>query len=88
MSRWDLHTPLVNVCSRFSSVLLRGSDVFLSSQNFIYKWDRSHSCSVVDVERIRYETSVQLIFREQIQEPTEEELVCQLHQHPHLQLQW
>lgn len=26
--------------------------------------------------------------REQIQEPTEEELVCQLHQHPHLHIQW
>uniref|UniRef100_M4AHE5 Two pore segment channel 2 n=1 Tax=Xiphophorus maculatus TaxID=8083 RepID=M4AHE5_XIPMA len=26
--------------------------------------------------------------REQIQEPTEEELACQLHQHPHLHLEW
>uniref|UniRef100_A0A7N6FGZ6 Ion transport domain-containing protein n=1 Tax=Anabas testudineus TaxID=64144 RepID=A0A7N6FGZ6_ANATE len=26
--------------------------------------------------------------REQIQEPTEEELLCQLHQHPHLHLHW
>lgn len=32
-------------------------------QNFIYKWDRSHSCSITDVERIKYETSVQLIFK-------------------------
>uniref|UniRef100_A0A3P8N776 Two pore channel protein 2 n=1 Tax=Astatotilapia calliptera TaxID=8154 RepID=A0A3P8N776_ASTCA len=31
---------------------------------------------------------VPCLCREQIQEPTEEELVCQLHQHPHLQLQW
>uniref|UniRef100_A0A3Q2EDB9 Two pore segment channel 2 n=1 Tax=Cyprinodon variegatus TaxID=28743 RepID=A0A3Q2EDB9_CYPVA len=54
--------------------------------NFIYKWDRSHSCSVTDVEKIRYETSVQFMFREQIPEPTEEELVCQLHRHPHLHL--
>lgn len=71
-----------------SSVMWVNLFVALILENFIYKWDRSHSCSVVDVERIRYETSVQLIFREQIQEPTEEELVCQLHQHPHLQLQW
>uniref|UniRef100_A0A3P9AZR2 Two pore channel protein 2 n=1 Tax=Maylandia zebra TaxID=106582 RepID=A0A3P9AZR2_9CICH len=71
-----------------SSVMWVNLFVALILENFIYKWDRSHSCSVMDVERIRYETSVQLIFREQIQEPTEEELVCQLHQHPHLQLQW
>ncbi|XP_030580020.1 two pore channel protein 2 [Archocentrus centrarchus] len=71
-----------------SSVMWVNLFVALILENFIYKWDRSHSCSVVDVERIRYETSVQLIFRGQIQEPTEEELVCQLHQHPHLHLQW
>uniref|UniRef100_A0A3Q2X589 Two pore segment channel 2 n=1 Tax=Haplochromis burtoni TaxID=8153 RepID=A0A3Q2X589_HAPBU len=72
-----------------SSVMWVNLFVALILENFIYKWDRSHSCSVMDVERIRYETSVQLIFRwEFIQEPTEEELVCQLHQHPHLQLQW
>lgn len=71
-----------------SSVMWVNLFVALILENFIYKWDRSHSCSVIDVERIRYETSVQLIFREQVQEPTEEELVCQLHQHPHLQLQW
>lgn len=89
--------------------------LFFPQQNFVYKWDRSHSCSVTDVERIRYETSVQLIFksvyttvefqiysrsisslnncnlpflhcRSQIQEPTEEELLCQLRKHPHLEL--
>lgn len=32
-------------------------------QNFTYKWDRSHSCSITDVERIKYDTSVQLIFK-------------------------
>ncbi|XP_049908560.1 two pore channel protein 2 [Epinephelus moara] len=71
-----------------SSVMWVNLFVALILENFIYKWDRSHSCSVTDVERIRYETSVQLMFREQIQEPTEEELLCQLHQHPHLQLHW
>uniref|UniRef100_A0A3Q2W307 Two pore segment channel 2 n=1 Tax=Haplochromis burtoni TaxID=8153 RepID=A0A3Q2W307_HAPBU len=70
-----------------SSVMWVNLFVALILENFIYKWDRSHSCSVMDVERIRYETSVQLIFRWEF-EPTEEELVCQLHQHPHLQLQW
>lgn len=71
-----------------SSVMWVNLFVALILENFIYKWDRSHSCSVVDVEKIRYETSVQLMFKEQIQEPTEEELVCQLHQHPHLHLDW
>ncbi|XP_034064300.1 two pore calcium channel protein 2 [Gymnodraco acuticeps] len=71
-----------------SSVMWVNLFVALILENFIYKWDRSHSCSVTDVERIRYETSVQLMFREQIKEPTEEELLCQLHQHPHLHLHW
>ncbi|XP_076579712.1 two pore channel protein 2 [Chaetodon auriga] len=71
-----------------SSVMWVNLFVALILENFIFKWDRSHSCSVTDVERIRYETSVQLMFKAQIQEPTEEELLCQLHQHPHLHLQW
>ncbi|XP_073320266.1 two pore channel protein 2 [Pagrus major] len=71
-----------------SSVMWVNLFVALILENFIYKWDRSHSCSVTDVEKIRYETSVQLIFKEKIQEPTEEELLCQLHQHPHLHLHW
>uniref|UniRef100_A0A3Q3XCF6 Ion transport domain-containing protein n=1 Tax=Mola mola TaxID=94237 RepID=A0A3Q3XCF6_MOLML len=69
-----------------SSVMWVNLFVALILENFIYKWDRSHSCSVTDVERIRYETSVQLMFKSQIQEPTEEELLCQLHKHPHLHL--
>lgn len=71
-----------------SSVMWVNLFIALILENFIYRWDRSHSCSVTDVEKIRYETSVQLMFKEQIQEPSEEELVCQLHQHPHLHLDW
>uniref|UniRef100_A0A3B5QFX2 Two pore segment channel 2 n=1 Tax=Xiphophorus maculatus TaxID=8083 RepID=A0A3B5QFX2_XIPMA len=70
-----------------SSVMWVNLFVALILENFIYKWDRSHSCSVTDVEKIRYETSVQFMFK-YIQEPTEEELACQLHQHPHLHLEW
>ena len=41
-----------------------GSDLHhILYQNFIYKWDRSHSCSVTDMERTRYEASVQLMFK-------------------------
>ncbi|XP_061612112.1 two pore channel protein 2 isoform X3 [Phyllopteryx taeniolatus] len=71
-----------------SSVMWVNLFVALILENFTYKWDRSHSCSVTDVERIRYETSVQLIFKEQVKEPTEEELLCRLRQHPHLRLHW
>ncbi|XP_055776665.1 two pore channel protein 2-like isoform X2 [Salvelinus fontinalis] len=69
-----------------SSVMWVNLFVALILENFIHKWDRSVMYSVADVERTGYETTVQLMFREQIQEPTEEELVTQLHQHPHLHL--
>lgn len=32
-------------------------------QNFTYKWDRSNSLSVAEVERIAYQSTVQLMFR-------------------------
>ncbi|XP_053728783.1 two pore channel protein 2 [Synchiropus splendidus] len=71
-----------------SSVMWVNLFVALIIENFIFKWDRSHTCTVSDVEKIRYQTSVQLMFKEQVQEPTEEELLCRLHQHPHLTLHW
>ncbi|KAM3876875.1 two pore channel protein 2 [Diretmus argenteus] len=71
-----------------SSVMWVNLFVAVILENFIYKWDRTHSCSATEVERTRYETSVQLMFKEQIKEPTEEELLSQLHQHPHLHLHW
>ncbi|KAI3376790.1 hypothetical protein L3Q82_000383 [Scortum barcoo] len=46
-----------------SSVMWVNLFVALILENFTYKWDRCHSCSVIDVERIRYETSVQLMFK-------------------------
>ncbi|XP_056464504.1 two pore channel protein 2 [Gadus chalcogrammus] len=69
-----------------SSVMWVNLFVALILENFIYKWDRSHSCSVTDMEKTRYETSVQLMFKEHIEEPTEEELLRQLQQHPHLRI--
>ncbi|KAJ8416208.1 hypothetical protein AAFF_G00382300 [Aldrovandia affinis] len=69
-----------------SSVMWVNLFVALILENFIYKWDRSHACSVADVERTGYQTTVQLMFREHIQEPTEEELVTKLQEHPHLHL--
>uniref|UniRef100_A0A8C1PCV1 Two pore segment channel 2 n=1 Tax=Cyprinus carpio TaxID=7962 RepID=A0A8C1PCV1_CYPCA len=71
-----------------SSVMWVNLFVALILENFTYKWDRSNALSVEDVERIAYQSTVQLIFREHIQEPTEEELLAQLQQHPHLHLSW
>ncbi|XP_067256205.1 two pore channel protein 2 [Chanodichthys erythropterus] len=71
-----------------SSVMWVNLFVALILENFTYKWDRSNTLSVEDVERIAYQSTVQLMFREQVQEPTEEELVAQLQQHPHLHLSW
>uniref|UniRef100_A0A671K0D0 Two pore calcium channel protein 2-like n=1 Tax=Sinocyclocheilus anshuiensis TaxID=1608454 RepID=A0A671K0D0_9TELE len=71
-----------------SSVMWVNLFVALILENFTYKWDRSNALSVEDVERIAYQSTVQLIFREHVQEPTEEELLAQLQQHPHLHLSW
>ncbi|XP_036442423.1 two pore calcium channel protein 2 [Colossoma macropomum] len=69
-----------------SSVMWVNLFVALILENFTYKWDKSHALSVSDVERTRYETTVQRMFREHVQEPTQEELLVQLQQHPHLHL--
>uniref|UniRef100_A0A673W8K3 Two pore channel protein 2 n=1 Tax=Salmo trutta TaxID=8032 RepID=A0A673W8K3_SALTR len=48
-----------------SSVMWVNLFVALILENFIYKWDRSVTCSVADVERTGYETTVQLMFRQE-----------------------
>ncbi|KAG5848907.1 two pore channel protein 2-like [Anguilla rostrata] len=69
-----------------SSVMWVNLFVALILESFIYKWDRSHTSSASEMENTRLQTTVQLMFREHIQEPTEEELMSQLHQHPHLNI--
>ncbi|XP_030622297.1 two pore channel protein 2 [Chanos chanos] len=69
-----------------SSVMWVNLFVALILENFTYKWDRSNTFTVSDVERTGYQTTVQLMFREHVQEPTEEELLTRLQQHPHLHL--
>uniref|UniRef100_K7G0L2 Two pore channel protein 2 n=1 Tax=Pelodiscus sinensis TaxID=13735 RepID=K7G0L2_PELSI len=67
-----------------SSVIWVNLFVALLLENFIHKWDRhSHRRSLSEIE---YQTTVELMFRDVLQEPTEEELMEKLHQHPHLQL--
>ncbi|XP_074853544.1 two pore channel protein 2 isoform X2 [Carettochelys insculpta] len=67
-----------------SSVIWVNLFVALLLENFIHKWDRhSHRQSLSEIE---YQTTEELMFRDVLQEPTEEELVEKLHQHPHLKL--
>ncbi|XP_028649626.1 two pore channel protein 2 isoform X1 [Erpetoichthys calabaricus] len=61
--------------------------VALVLENFIHKWDKSHHGPITEQqEAAMCPMTVQLMFREQIKEPTEEELLVRLHQHPHLHL--
>ncbi|XP_063053845.1 two pore channel protein 2-like [Engraulis encrasicolus] len=68
-----------------SSIMWVNVFVALIIENFIYKWDKAHRSSVPDVET-DLETTVQLMFREHIAEPTEEEIISRLHDNPHLHL--
>ncbi|XP_012695509.2 two pore calcium channel protein 2 [Clupea harengus] len=69
-----------------SSIMWVNLFVALIIENFISKWDRSHGSSVSDVSLTDFETTVQLMFREHISEPTEEEIITRLHENPHLHL--
>ncbi|KAL0968777.1 hypothetical protein UPYG_G00271660 [Umbra pygmaea] len=73
-----------------SSVMWVNLFVALILENFIYKWDRNYRCSkrdmeTTDQETTDFETTIQLMFREQIAEPTDEEVVTKLHAYHHLQ---
>ncbi|XP_053922706.1 two pore channel protein 2 isoform X1 [Cuculus canorus] len=67
-----------------SSVIWVNLFVALLLENFIHKWDRR--CHREPVSDIEYQRTVELMFRDVLEEPTEEELMEKLHQHPHLQL--
>ncbi|XP_062917771.1 two pore channel protein 2 [Mobula hypostoma] len=68
-----------------SSVIWVNLFVALILENFIHKWDRSYHLSVSDQES-EYQMSVQDMFRDDLEEPTEEALLERLRQHPHLHL--
>ncbi|XP_067902634.1 two pore channel protein 2 isoform X2 [Heterodontus francisci] len=68
-----------------SSVIWVNLFVALILENFIHKWDRSYHPSFSDQES-EYQMSVQDMFRGDLEEPTEEELLERLRQHPHLHL--
>ncbi|KAM4018486.1 two pore channel protein 2 isoform 2-T2 [Anomaloglossus baeobatrachus] len=71
-----------------SSVIWVNLFVALILENFIHKWDRSyrHSASLSPSQEVEYHMTVQLMFREDLEEPTDEELLERLHHHPHLHL--
>ncbi|XP_057270340.1 two pore channel protein 2 isoform X2 [Pezoporus wallicus] len=67
-----------------SSVIWVNLFVALLLENFIHKWDRR--CHREPLSDIEYQRTVDLMFRDVLEEPTEEELMEKLHQHPHLRL--
>ncbi|KAM5316756.1 two pore channel protein 2 isoform 2-T2 [Glossophaga mutica] len=71
-----------------SSVIWVNLFLALILENFLHKWDRrGHLQSLSGDLEATYEiNTVDLLFREVLEEPTEEELVEKLKHHPHLQL--
>ncbi|XP_053572388.1 two pore channel protein 2 [Bombina bombina] len=69
-----------------SAVIWVNLFVALILENFIHKWDRSCQNSLSAAQQVEYHMTVQLMFREDLEEPTDEELLDRLHHHPHLNL--
>ncbi|XP_033717234.1 two pore channel protein 2 isoform X2 [Tursiops truncatus] len=70
-----------------SSVIWVNLFLALILENFLHKWDRrSHLQSLTGDLGATSEVTVELLFRDVLQEPTEEELAEKLSHHPHLQL--
>ncbi|XP_059255238.1 two pore channel protein 2 isoform X3 [Mustela nigripes] len=70
-----------------SSVVWVNLFLALILENFLHKWDRrSHLQSLAGDPDSTYQTSAELLFREVLEEPTEDELMEKLSHHPHLRL--
>uniref|UniRef100_A0A8C0QG98 Two pore segment channel 2 n=1 Tax=Canis lupus familiaris TaxID=9615 RepID=A0A8C0QG98_CANLF len=70
-----------------SSVIWVNLFLALILEHFLHKWDRrTHLQSLAGDQETSYQMSVELLFRDVLEEPTEEELVEKLSHHPHLQL--
>uniref|UniRef100_A0A452SJ23 Two pore channel protein 2 n=1 Tax=Ursus americanus TaxID=9643 RepID=A0A452SJ23_URSAM len=70
-----------------SSVIWVNLFLALILENFLHKWDRrSHLQSLAGDPDTTYQMSVELLFRDVLEEPAEEELMEKLSHHPHLQL--
>ncbi|XP_042197410.1 two pore calcium channel protein 2 [Callorhinchus milii] len=68
-----------------SSVIWVNIFVALMLENFLHKWGQSFHSSVSEQES-EYRMTVEDMFRDDLKEPTEEELMEKLQQHPHLHL--
>lgn len=70
-----------------SSVIWINLFLALLLENFLNRWDpQSYKQLLVGTKQITYEMSVELMFRDILEEPKEEELMEKLHKHPHLHL--
>ncbi|XP_048342425.1 two pore channel protein 2 isoform X2 [Sphaerodactylus townsendi] len=67
-----------------SSVMWVNLFIALLLENFIHKWDRRNSQQ--SLSKFEYQMTVELLFRDVLEEPTEEELIETLYQHPHMDL--
>ncbi|XP_032270432.1 two pore calcium channel protein 2 isoform X2 [Phoca vitulina] len=70
-----------------SSVIWVNLFLALILENFLHKWDRrSHLQSLAGDPDTTYQGRVELLFRDVLEEPAEEELMEKLSRHPHLPL--
>ncbi|XP_044292528.1 two pore calcium channel protein 2 isoform X2 [Varanus komodoensis] len=67
-----------------SSVIWVNLFVALLLENFIHKWDRR--CQRPPLSEVEYQMTMELLFQDVLEEPTEEELIAELQQHPHMHL--
>ncbi|XP_052050273.1 two pore channel protein 2 [Apodemus sylvaticus] len=70
-----------------SSVIWVNLFLALLLENFLHRWDpQGHKQILVGTKQTTYQMSVELMFRDILEEPKEEELMEKLHKHPHLHL--
>ncbi|GAB1301957.1 Two pore channel protein 2 [Apodemus speciosus] len=70
-----------------SSVIWVNLFLALLLENFLHRWDpQGHKQLPVGTKQTTYQMSVELMFRDILEEPKEEELMEKLHKHPHLHL--
>nr|XP_034345539.1 two pore calcium channel protein 2 isoform X2 [Arvicanthis niloticus] len=70
-----------------SSVIWINLFLALLLENFLHRWDpQGHKQLLGGTKQTTYQMSVELMFRDTLEEPKEEELMEKLHKHPHLHL--
>ncbi|KAL1788395.1 two pore calcium channel protein 2 [Sigmodon hispidus] len=70
-----------------SSVIWTNLFLALLLENFLHRWDpQNHGHLLAGSQQNTYQMSVELMFRDILEEPKEEELMEKLYKHPHLKL--